>query len=68
MRSSHSCTFVMASRSIVGSQETEKLEVNSYIREYYVYKPVWEATCVDVLHLEREHNNNEDRFVVAVVN
>ena len=44
------------------------LEVNSYIRGYRVYKAVWEVTCGDVLRLEREHNNNEDRFVVAVLN
>ena len=41
----------------LGRQETELLEVNSYIREYHVYKAVWEATCGDVLCLEREHNN-----------
>ena len=57
MCSSHSCTFVMASRSIVGPQETEMLEMNSYIRGYHVYKVVWEATCGDVLRLEREYNN-----------
>ena len=56
MCSSHSCTVVMASRSIVGPQETEMMEVNEYIRGY-LYKAVWEATCGDVLRLEREHNN-----------
>ena len=49
--------FCMASRSIVGPQETEKFEVNSYMRRYHVENAVWEVTCGDVLHLEREHNN-----------
>ena len=62
--------LAMASRSIVGSQETEMLQVNSYTRGYCVYKAVWEAICVDVLRLEREHKRiiNEDRYVVAVLN
>ena len=65
MWSSQSCTFVIAIWSIVGLQETEMLEMNSYIRGYHVYKVVWEATCGDVPRLEREYNN---RFVVAVLN
>ena len=42
----------MASLSIVGLQETEMLEVNSYIRGYHVYKAVWEGTCGEVLHVQ----------------
>ena len=47
----------MASQSIIGPQETEMLEVISNMRGYHMENAVWEGTCGDVLHLEREHNN-----------
>ena len=68
MCSSHSCIVVMARRFIVGAQETEMLEVNSYIREYHVYKAVWKQLVAKCYVWRGNTVINKDSFVVAILN
>ena len=42
------------------------LAVDSYIRGYHAYKDSWDPYIGEVLPLEREPENPEDRFAVAV--
>ena len=54
MRSSHSCTFVMASRSIVGPQETETLDQGFYCiyMDMYMYiHGIYLYTCIYIYNI-----------------
>ena len=56
----------MASQPVRGREDVTSLEVQSYVRGYHVYKDIWNPRIGEVLPLEREPNNSEDRFAVAL--
>uniref|UniRef100_A0A1X7UN36 HIRAN domain-containing protein n=1 Tax=Amphimedon queenslandica TaxID=400682 RepID=A0A1X7UN36_AMPQE len=43
-----------------------KFEVPSYIRGYHVYHEVWSSVLEENLLCERERNNSNDQYAVAV--
>ena len=56
----------MASQPVGGREEVTSLEVRSFVRGYHAYKDIWNPRIGEVLPLEREPNNTEDRFAVAI--
>ena len=56
----------MASQPVRGGEDVTSLEVQSYVRGYHAHKDVWNPRIGEVLPLEREPNNSEDRFAVAI--
>ena len=56
----------MASQPVRGREDITSLEVQSYVRGYHDYKDIWNPHIGEVLPLEREPNNSEDRFAVAI--
>ena len=57
----------MASQPISrGKEDIASLDVQSYVRGYHAYQDIWDPFIGEVLPLEREPNNSEDRFAVAI--
>ena len=57
----------MASQPISrGKEDIAFLDVQSYVRGYHTYQDIWDPFIGEVLPLEREPNNSEDRFTVAI--
>ena len=56
----------MASQPVRGREDVTSLEVQSYVRGYHAYKDIWNPRIGEVLPLEPEPNNSEDRFAVAI--
>ena len=50
----------------MASEEMTSLTISSYVRGYHAYKESWEPFSGEVLPLEREPDNPEDRFAVAI--
>ena len=50
----------------MAGEEMTSLTVSSYIRGYHAYMHAWEPFIGEVLPLQREPDNPEDRFAVAV--
>ena len=57
----------MASQPVNGREDITSLEVHSYVRGYHVYQEIWDPRIGKVLPLEREPDNSEDKFAVAIV-
>ena len=57
----------MASQPVSGREDITSLEVHSYVRGYHVYQDIWSPRIGEVLPLEREPDNSEDKFAVAIV-
>ena len=56
----------MASQPVGGREDVTSFEVRSFVRGYHAYKDIWNPRISEVLPLEREPNNTEDRFAVAI--
>ena len=56
----------MASQPVRGREEITSSEVQSYMRGYHAYMDIWNPRISEVLLLERESNNSEDRFAIAI--
>jgi len=56
----------MASQEVCGNEPLEIFEFNSYIRGYHAYQDLWSPQLGDVLPIEREPTNHEDKFAVVV--
>ena len=57
----------MASQPISrGKEDIASLDVQSYVRGYHAYQDILDPFIGEVLPLEREPNNSEDRFAVAI--
>ena len=56
----------MASQVVCGNEPLEIFEFNSYVRGYHAYQDLWSPQLGDVLPIEREPTNHEDKFAVAV--
>ena len=54
----------MASQPLDAS---EFVEVASFIRGYHAYKDIWQPRVGEVLLLEREPDNCDDKMAVAVI-
>ena len=55
----------MASQPVSrGKEDIASLDVQSYVRGYHAYQDIWDPFIGEVLPLEREPNNSEDRFAV----
>ena len=69
--------MIMASKHASGSSTTtscaiselnsKEVEVQSWVRGYHVYKDSWEIEIGEVLNLQHEPKNQQDKNVVAVV-
>ena len=57
----------MASQPVSGREDIISLEVYSYVRGYHVYQDIWNPRIGEALPLEREPDNSEDKFAVAIV-
>ena len=57
----------MASQPVRGREDITSLEVHSYIRGYHAYQDIWDPRIGEVLPLQREPDNPEDRFAVAIM-
>ena len=49
------------------STDSSEFTFSSAIRGFHVYRHSWTLHVREHLQAEREHNNSEDRFTVAVV-
>ena len=49
------------------STDSSKFALSSAIRGFHVYRHSWTPYIGEYLQAEREHDNSEDRFAVAVV-
>ena len=58
---------LMASQPVGGREDITSLEVQSYIRGYHAYQDIWDPRIGEVLPLQREPGNPEDKFAVAVI-
>ena len=56
----------MASQVVCGNKPLEIFEFNSYVRGYHAYQDLWSPQLGDVLPIEREPTNHEDKFAVTV--
>ena len=69
--------MIMASKHASGSSTTtscaiselnsKEVEVQSWVRGYHVYKDSWEIEIGEVLNLQHEPKNQQDKNAVAVV-
>lgn len=50
----------------VGREDIISLKVPSYVRGFHAYQDVWNPHVGEVLPLEREPENPEDKFAVAI--
>ena len=50
-----------------GREDITSLEVHSYVRGYHAYQHIWDPHIGKVLPLEREPDNPEDKFTVAII-
>lgn len=57
----------LAMASQVTGTSLRALEFDSYIRGYHEYQAIWNPTLSEVLRLERETDNEKDKFAVAVI-
>ena len=48
------------------ASQGECLEIRSFVRGYHVYMDTWDPTVGEILHLENEPSNSQDRKAVAV--
>ena len=51
----------------VGREDITSLKVPSYVRGFHAYQDIWNLHVGEVLSLEREQENPEDKFAVAIV-
>ena len=58
---------LMASQPVGGREDITFLEVQCYICGYHAYQDIWDPRIGEVLLLQREPNNPEDKFAVAVI-
>ena len=65
LASDHQICFTVR-RLVMAGEEMTSLTVSSYIRGYHAYMHAWEPFIGEVLPLQREPDNPEDRFAVAV--
>ena len=56
---------LMASQPVGGREDITSLEVQSYIRGYHAYQDIWDPCIGEVLLLQREPDNPEDKFAVG---
>ena len=56
----------MASQPVARAEENCSFTVQSYVRGYHIYMEQWEPRIGEVLPLEREPSNPEDKFAVAI--
>lgn len=47
--------------------ESEKFEIESFVRGYHAYSDIWKPRVGEILVLQRESNNPVQKFAVAVV-
>ena len=61
--------FLTASQAACGSNASEFVEIDSYVRGHihYAYQDIWIPFRGEVLQLKREPDNNVDQSAVAVV-
>ena len=58
---------LIASQPVGGREDITSLEVQSYIRGYHTHQDIWDPRIREVLLLQREPNNPEDKFAVAII-
>ena len=56
----------MTSQVACGNEPLQVFEFKSFIRGYHAYQDLWSPQLGDVLPIEREPTNLEDKFAVAV--
>ena len=60
----------MASQPVASSSRyshTDFIEIHSFVRGLHAYLDVWEPRIGEVLLLQRESDNSEDKLAVAVL-
>ena len=56
----------MASQPKARAGEICTFTIQSYMRGYHIYVEQWEPRIGEVLPLERESSNSEDKFAVSI--
>ena len=46
--------------------DLEEFRVDIFVRGYHIYEDIWNAMVSEVLVCEKEPNNSQDRYAVAV--